>query len=224
MINPEILEYEYMKPVKRSDPIRLFTNEKLERLAHTPPLFPSLVWLVLSIGAVAVALIRDPGWYVAAAFAIGVFAWSLGEYLLHRYVFHIRSERRALRIFGFMIHGIHHAQPMVESRLVMPLAAGIPIALVFLGIFWLVAGVAFGGPGWVLPIFGGFLFGYELYSVVHYGVHAWPDSRLLAAQRRHHLLHHGKDRDARFGVSSRFWDRVFGTLPKDSPRAPSRQT
>ncbi|MFW5688169.1 MAG: sterol desaturase family protein [Spirochaetota bacterium] len=215
MINPETLEYEFMRPVKKKEPIRLFTDDRLERLAHTPPLLPSLVWMVVIVATVGFAVATRPGWYIAIGVALGVFVWTLAEYLLHRYVFHIRSENRLLKFLGFAIHGIHHAQPMVETRLVMPLAAGIPIAAVFYGIFYLIAGLALQADHWVLPIFGGFILGYEIYSFVHYAVHAYPNLRLTKGIRRHHLLHHGKDFSTRFGVSSALWDRVLGTYPKD---------
>ena len=32
--------------------------------------------------------------------------------------------------------------------------------------------------------------------------------------RRHHMLHHFKDHDLYFGVSTPLWDFVFGTVPK----------
>ncbi len=31
--------------------------------------------------------------------------------------------------------------------------------------------------------------------------------------RRHHFLHHFRDTQQRFGVSTMLWDWVFGTLP-----------
>ena len=214
MFNPEVLEYEYMRPVKQREPIRLFRDERVEHLAHTPPLLPSVVWLVVSAGAVAYALAVRPGWYIAIAFILGVLFWTLAEYLLHRYLFHLRSEKPLVKFLAFAIHGVHHAQPMVRSRLVMPLAAGVPIAVVFYVLFYLGAAVLSGSPAWVLPIFGGFIFGYEIYSFVHYAVHAYPDLRLTRGIRRHHLLHHGRDYTVRFGVSSPLWDVVFGTLPR----------
>jgi len=37
--------------------------------------------------------------------------------------------------------------------------------------------------------------------------------------RRHHMLHHAKTPDRRFGVSSPLWDLVFGTEPRDAAPA-----
>lgn len=213
MVNPEILSFEYMQPVARKEPIRLFTDDRLERLAHARPASPAIVWFVVSVGALTLAVRQAPGMHILSAFVLGVIVWTLAEYLLHRFVFHLRSDRRGLKILGFMLHGIHHAQPMVESRLVMPLAAGIPIAVVFYALFAGLAGAFLGAPHWVLPLFGGFIFGYEIYSFVHYAVHAYPRLKLLQGIRRHHLLHHGKDHTVRFGVSSPLWDVVFGTMP-----------
>jgi sterol desaturase/sphingolipid hydroxylase (fatty acid hydroxylase superfamily) len=40
-----------------------------------------------------------------------------------------------------------------------------------------------------------------------------PHSHALKALRRHHMIHHHAQHDARFGVTTPFWDWVFRTLP-----------
>ncbi len=51
---------------------------------------------------------------------------------------------------------------------------------------------------------------------MHYATHHFPMRwGFLGYLKRHHMLHHYKTPDLRFGVSSPFWDWVYGTLPKD---------
>ena len=46
----------------------------------------------------------------------------------------------------FLFHGVHHAQPQLKTRLVMPPIVSIPMAIVFYGLFSLVFGVLLGVP------------------------------------------------------------------------------
>ncbi|MFP4378493.1 MAG: sterol desaturase family protein [Spirochaetales bacterium] len=214
MVRDEVLEYPYMKPIEEDEPIQLFEDDRLERFAHTPPILAYATWVIVSLGGIAWTLVLNPRLEMLAPFAIGVAVWTLTEYLMHRFLFHIGSGKTFFRKLSFVLHGVHHAQPRVKTRLMMPLAAGIPIALVFLGIFALIAGMLFGATSWVLPLFSGFMFGYVLYSSMHYATHALPNVRFVDGIRKYHLMHHGKDYTVRYGISSPLWDYVFGTHPR----------
>ena len=73
--------------------------------------------------------------------ALGGYAvWTLIEYWLHRVVFHFEPEDGLGARLHWMIHGVHHDHPNDPMRLVMPPSASIPLALVVLGLFWLVLG------------------------------------------------------------------------------------
>ena len=61
--------------------------------------------------------------------------------------------------------------------------------------------------------FPGFLFGYLMYGTMHYAIHAWnPPFKWMKPLWRNHHLHHYKNEHNGFGVSSTFWDHVFGTM------------
>jgi dihydroceramide fatty acyl 2-hydroxylase len=48
--------------------------------------------------------------------------------------------------------------------------------------------------------------------LTHYATHHWPmRSGIAKFLKRHHMAHHYKSPDSRFGVSSPIWDFVFGT-------------
>jgi sterol desaturase/sphingolipid hydroxylase (fatty acid hydroxylase superfamily) len=64
-----------------------------------------------------------------------------------------------------------------------------------------------------LAFFPGFMLGYLLYASMHYAIHAWnPPFKWMKPLWRNHHLHHYKDEEKGFGVSSTFWDHVFGTM------------
>ena len=65
---------------------------------------------------------------------------------------------------------------------------------------------------YVLVFFPGFILGYLLYASTHYAIHAWhPPFKWMKPLWRNHHLHHYKNDDKGFGVSTLFWDKVFRT-------------
>jgi sterol desaturase/sphingolipid hydroxylase (fatty acid hydroxylase superfamily) len=130
---------------------------------------------------------------------VGLAAWTLVEYLMHRFVFHRFP-------IGKRLHQLHHdhpADPDAErSSLSTPLVAA-PFALVVLGLFGLDDGA---------PIFAGLLAGYLVFIAVHHAVHRWPiePGAWLYTIKLRHAAHHRFD-NRNFGVTTGFWDVVFRT-------------
>jgi sterol desaturase/sphingolipid hydroxylase (fatty acid hydroxylase superfamily) len=137
----------------------------------------------------------------------GVFAWTLFEYLMHRYLFHIVTESKRMQRIRYSIHEVHHEFPRDKERLFMPPVPSIIIACVVSSVFYLIMGK------YCLSFFSGFLFGYLVYGSMHYAIHAYAPPKFLKALWRNHHLHHYKHPDRGFGVSSVLWDVVFGTVP-----------
>ncbi|MFH1185015.1 MAG: sterol desaturase family protein, partial [Chloroflexota bacterium] len=145
-------------------------------------------------------------------FLSGLFLWTFAEYTLHRFLFHFKPRSPAQERIFFLFHGIHHAQPQVKTRLVMPLPLSIPMAAVLFGLVHLIVAVLIRAPHWVAPLMSGFLIGYLVYDLTHYATHHLPMRSALAKYlKRYHMQHHYKDPNTRFGVSSPAWDWVFGT-------------
>jgi sterol desaturase/sphingolipid hydroxylase (fatty acid hydroxylase superfamily) len=145
----------------------------------------------------------------AALFAGGFVSWTVAEYWLHRTFFHWVPRGRWGERMHFLVHGVHHTWPRDKYRLVMPPAVSISLYFIFLGVFWLLM-----GPIYSWGFHAGFTAGYMFYDMTHYYLHHYnPKSKYFLQLKKHHMLHHFKESDNRFGVSSRFWDRVFGTLP-----------
>lgn len=220
----------------RDRTVRMFGPDWMERLSRVHPLVPHLLYLPL-VGfmlwrsfAGGLGVLATAGLFVA-----GVAAWSIIEFLLHRYVFHEIAdeeiERRVARRvreldpdepvvpalhgwrekFYFVAHGVHHEFPSDPSRLVMPPSVSIPLAVVFYVLFRGLLGAA-PTPGF----FAGFLVGYLVYDSFHYAIHfIRPGGSVEAAMYRlgkGHMRHHFADNTKDYGVSSPFWDLVVGTF------------
>ncbi|MDX1650830.1 MAG: sterol desaturase family protein, partial [Myxococcota bacterium] len=64
----------------------------------------------------------------------------------------------------------------------------------------------------------GLLAGFARYEYVHWRIHfRAPRSARERLLRSHHLAHHVRDASAYHGVTTRLWDRAFGTLPDRWP-------
>ncbi|WP_053231047.1 sterol desaturase family protein [Sandaracinus amylolyticus] len=145
--------------------------------------------------------------------AVGVVAWTLLEYVLHRWVFHRRVlGRRAAR--G---HLEHHAKVdffyPVGGKLVMAAIVLTPIVIVCaLALGWQL--------GSSIPV--GIVVGWLIYEWIHRRIHvAAPIGAYGRWARRHHLHHHFQRADCNHGVSTPLWDVVFGTLaPREQVRVP----
>ncbi|CAI8603650.1 unnamed protein product [Vicia faba] len=59
---------------------------------------------------------------------LGIFVWTLAEYLLHRFLFHVQTKSYWGNTLHYLLHGCHHKHPMDSLRLVFPPAAAAIIA------------------------------------------------------------------------------------------------
>jgi sterol desaturase/sphingolipid hydroxylase (fatty acid hydroxylase superfamily) len=135
-----------------------------------------------------------------ALFGLGLICWPAIEYLVHGILGH------RYRTFVTPLHGAHHRVP--EAVFTSP-AAWLPSLLAIYGL----TGLALGwGPA--APLTLGALAGFFRYEYVHWRIHfRTPRNAREARRRSHHLAHHYVDARAYHGVTTRFWDRVLGTLP-----------
>jgi dihydroceramide fatty acyl 2-hydroxylase len=193
--------------------VRLFRNRLLEHLSLVHPVFPVLFWtpvigwllqrsvVVHHLGAGTVVVLAGAGLAV----------WSLAEYVIHRFVFHLAPSSPGGKRLQYIVHGVHHDHPRDPLRLLMPPAPAAVVATMLYGLFRVVL-----GPAWVDPFFASFLTGYLLYDYTHLALHRRnPRTRLGRYLRRRHMLHHFVTPDARWGVTSPFWDWVFRTTGEE---------
>jgi sterol desaturase/sphingolipid hydroxylase (fatty acid hydroxylase superfamily) len=202
-----------------SVPIRLFKSDFLESFSHVTPLTVLVLWSPVTLYFLVHSIWFASGGAGAARVVFGLFVgwflWTFAEYIMHRFLFHYHPKTERFKKLFFHIHGVHHAQPLCKTRLVMPPAMSIPLALLYFGFFHLVVDTLIGRPAWFSPLYAGFLVGYICYDMMHYTLHhSRSKNQYIQMCRYQHMQHHGTCPNMRFGVSSPFWDLVFGTMPR----------
>ncbi|KAK5632590.1 hypothetical protein RRF57_008304 [Xylaria bambusicola] len=184
----------------------------LEPLSMTPWWVVPLLWLPADAYGTYLASQGFQSYgALAAAWLLGVFIWTLVEYILHRCLFHLDyylPDNRVGLTMHFLLHGIHHYLPMDKYRLVMPPT----LFLVLATPFWKLAHTLFFF-NWHLAtaIYCGGIFGYVMYDMTHYFLHHQNLPLWYKGLKKYHLAHHFLDYELGFGVTSAFWDRIFKT-------------
>jgi len=196
----------HMAPQKGE--IRLFDNPLLERLSKISPVTVLAVYLPMVIFAAwkSFAIGVPLGSFIVLFFS-GLAVWTLFEYLFHRYVFHFTPSGKFQERVSFLFHGVHHQYPNDKKRLVMPIS----LSLLIGALLFVLSRPLFGDLVWAYA--AGFAVGYLAYDMTHYSIHHFrhPKSRWLKKVWKSHLDHHFRDSSKGYGVSSPFWDRIFGT-------------
>jgi len=196
---------------KGGDSAPLFGNF-LEPLSKTVWYLVPIVWLPpVAYGTYISRVGFSSPLSQAAAWCLGLFLWTFFEYILHRFVFHIDKvlpDNKYAIIIHFHLHGIHHYLPMDRLRLVMPPTLFIVLATPFWKLahtllFW----------DWYLAttVYCGGIFGYICYDLTHYFLHHRNLPSYWRKLKKYHLQHHFMDYENGFGVTSKFWDNIFGT-------------
>ena len=138
---------------------------------------------------------------LAAVAGLGFFAWGFVEYLIHGVLAH------RFKTFVTPLHWGHHREP--HAVFTSPLA-WVPAALLIFGVLVSGLGVAFAAAAMV-----GLLAGFARYERWHWRIHfRSPRNARERLLRAHHLAHHYRNPRAYHGVTTRLWDRAFGTLPE----------
>ncbi|MDX5438190.1 MAG: sterol desaturase family protein [Pontibacter sp.] len=201
-----------MKPNHKGS-AQLFKNPLLEKMTRTHIAIPITIFLVIAIGLIYYGITHSFISILEAIgfFFLGWFIFTLIEYLAHRYVFHMDTGTPFKARLQYLFHGNHHEYPKDKKRLAMPPVVSILYASAFFFIFKVIFGT------FVFGVVAGVLFGYAMYLLVHYVVHAYPPPKNFLKQLWiNHSIHHYKDPEAAFGVSSPLWDYILGTMPKRS--------
>ncbi|MGQ0558857.1 MAG: sterol desaturase family protein [Sphingosinicella sp.] len=147
---------------------------------------------------------------LAAIFAASLF-YPLIWYLLHRHVLHSRWMFKVPVLAGTWkrIHYDHHQDPNRLEVLFGALHTTLPtIALGMIPLGWAIGG--FGGAAIALATG---MFTTCLYEFVHCIQHLAykPKSPVLAEMKKRHMAHHFHDENGNYGITSFFWDKLFGT-------------
>ncbi|MEC7278328.1 MAG: sterol desaturase family protein [Bdellovibrionota bacterium] len=195
---------------KSQESIRLFKNPILEAMTHVHPIIPLVMWGPFTVWLFYRALIlKNVGAADMALYAfLGLFVWTITEYVVHRFLFHFPAKSRFGKYLIFLFHGIHHDQPDDPTRLVMPPVPAVILMAMFFGLFSLVIPENF-----IEAFMAWFVIGYLIYDYIHYATHHFPmKSKVGRYLRKYHLRHHHAKEESKYGVSNPMWDYILGTV------------
>ena len=131
---------------------------------------------------------------------LGFLFWGLLEYAIHGLLSHRWTT------FATPLHWGHHREP--RAVFTSPIAV-LPSAALLYGLLALLLGASHGS-----AFFAGTLAGFVRYEHMHWRFHfRSPRNDRERLLREHHLAHHFRNPRAYHGVTTRLWDRIFGTLP-----------
>ncbi|XP_017756367.1 PREDICTED: fatty acid 2-hydroxylase [Eufriesea mexicana] len=202
-------------PVNRN--IRLFDSKILENITITPWYLIPIIWIPIVIYFVYTGWMNNIAnntgttlFESIISYVLGIFMWSLVEYVLHRELFHFKppTNSKLLISFHFLLHGVHHKAPFDGRRLVFPPIPALIITRLLVYIYEALfpqTAVSF--------IMAGTVTGYICYDLIHYYLHhgAPKDGTYMYLLKRSHNYHHFLHHDLGYGISSKLWDYVFGT-------------
>lgn len=181
----------------------------LEPISLTPWWVVPLVWLPVNMYIFYVGFMGQNKLTAMSFWVLGLCVWTLIEYTLHRFLFHLDHYLPDHPIFltiHFLLHGVHHYLPMDRYRLVMPPTLFFVLAYPFYKLIFGIFPFYMACSG-----FAGGTLGYIMYDVTHYVLHHTKLPRYFQELKTYHLEHHYKNYELGFGVTSKFWDVIFGT-------------
>ncbi|MGA7595177.1 MAG: sterol desaturase family protein [Gallionella sp.] len=149
---------------------------------------------------------------LAALAVAGLASWTVIEYVMHRFLLHGVQPFKSW-------HEAHHLRPKAIIFTPTILSLAWQFALIY------VPALLIGGPWRAAALTFGVLAGYLSYTVTHHAVHHWrADNPWLKQRKRWHALHHYRtDHPGCYGVTTAFWDHVFGSaLPSVREKAGGR--
>lgn len=182
----------------------------LEPLSLTAWWLVPLIWIPPNMIMFFLGLFNQKKLDALIYWTFGLTIWSLIEYCMHRFLFHIEyflPDNSTSITLHFILHGIHHYLPMDTNRLVLPPVLFILLAYPFFKLAFNIFSFYI-----ACSIFSGGMLGYILYDVTHYFLHHKQLPKFAQKIKSHHLMHHYKNHNMKFGVTNKFWDFVFNTL------------
>jgi hypothetical protein len=199
-----------MKPEDKGTE-RLFNNPILERLTRSHISVPVGLFIIYAACLLYWSSTSTPlaGWTTVGLFFLGWLIYSWVEYQVHRRLFHIATTTETRKKFQYTMHGVHHHHPKDKDRLAMPPVLSVTLATVLLLFFRTILG------DYAFAFTAGFLVGYASYLLVHYLVHIHrPPKNAFRTLWINHSIHHYRDGEIIFGVSSPLWEYVYGTMER----------
>ncbi|WP_153127269.1 sterol desaturase family protein [Peribacillus tepidiphilus] len=181
-----------------------------------------IVMFTLFIGIASFVIGKGLTWSLFLYFAIGLVTFMFSEYITHRFLFHIKAPKNAFLLKVLKrLHYDHHKDPNDLKLLFLPIWFSIPNLAVLSLIFFFITSTLIGTLAFSL----GLIFMLLVYEWKHYVAHRPFKVKSKFGQwlKKTHILHHYKNENYWYGVSTPFIDVLFGTL-KDAKEVETSQT
>lgn len=139
-------------------------------------------------------------------FFLGVISWTLTEYLLHRFLGHVHKGKN----FFKAEHLQHHSKANYFASFYKKGLLAFVVSAVLVAVLSLFTSVV------IASVFAiGFASMYSVYEMMHFRFHSKdPIAKPFIILRKHHFYHHFHNPKTNMGLTTRFWDRVFGTCKR----------
>ncbi len=190
--------------------------------------YPAIIaYVLLALAAIGVYA-WQPAPLAPTLIAVGVAAlvYPLVWYVLHRWVLHSRWMFKVpfLASTWKRIHYDHHQDPNHLEVLFGALHTTLPtIAIATAPVGYAIGSFWGAGVGGAAIAFATGLLTTCFYEFVHCIQHLAykPKSKWLAEMKKRHMAHHFHDENGNFGITTFFWDKLFGTF-YDRPERPKK--
>jgi sterol desaturase/sphingolipid hydroxylase (fatty acid hydroxylase superfamily) len=185
--------------------------------------FPDIIITsILFMISIFFTLIRWDGTKSSIALAAGMIVYAAGEYVIHRFLFHIKPPRSPILLKLLKrLHYDHHVDPANLHLLFLPVWYSLPMIALSGAIAYLVTADLLAANSFVTGVTGFLLY----YEWTHYVAHrpVQPVSPWGRWMKRVHLWHHFKNEHFWYGVTSPVFDVMLGTYrdEKDVEKSPT---
>ncbi|WP_153721120.1 sterol desaturase family protein [Sporosarcina cascadiensis] len=173
--------------------------------------FPDItIMLILFLPLMAYTFLHALSIGIWIAFIIGMATYALSEYVIHRFLFHMKTpENPFLLKWIKRLHFDHHADPDDLKLLFLPIWFSLPGFSIYAAIFFLITNSF----QLTLAYLAGIIIYFLFYEWKHYIAHRPVQPRTARGRKikKAHLWHHFKNENYWFGVTHTAVDKTFGT-------------
>ncbi|ASN07199.1 sterol desaturase family protein [Virgibacillus necropolis] len=173
--------------------------------------FPDVfVMLVLFVPFMIYTVLHMLQFNTWIALVIGMETYATSEYIVHRFLFHMKTPKNAFLLKTIKrLHFDHHVDPKDLNLLFLPLWFSLPNFFIGAAVFYLITG----NLQLTIAFLAGLIAYFLYYEWKHYIAHKpiQPRTKLGRNTKRAHLWHHFKNENYWFGVTHTSVDKTFGT-------------
>ena len=174
--------------------------------------FPdNTIMLILVVPLILYTLLNTLHYGTWIAFIIGMGTYASSEYLVHRFLFHMKTPTNPFLLKTIKrLHFDHHVDPNNLKLLFLPLWFSLPNFFIASIIFYLITV----NLQLTISFLAGIMVYFLYYEWKHFVAHKpiQPRTEMGRKIKKAHLWHHFKNENYWFGVTHTSIDKTFGTF------------